>query len=213
MSLLHAYAQRCFSDGPSTRSAVLAKGHVSALAVDLRGRCDEDELLLLVRVLQDDFGAVHVGFDRVHRLLDDQLHADRRGKMEHDVAPVDHLGEQRLVRHRVDDVREPRARLEVRDVVDRAGREVVDDGHLVAEVEQPFRQMRPDESGAARDERLHAERPRPTQLSGRPVDAASRGRYCRRRVRGRSRSVRARPSRSGVTGRQPSVRSISDESA
>ena len=65
-----------------------------------------DQLLLLVRVLQHDLGAMHVGLDRVHRLLDDQLHADSGGEMEDDVAAVDHLGEQRLVGHRVDDVRE-----------------------------------------------------------------------------------------------------------
>jgi hypothetical protein len=36
----------------------------------------------------------------VHRLLDDQLHAHRRGEVEDHVALVDHLGEQRLVGHR-----------------------------------------------------------------------------------------------------------------
>ena len=54
---------------------VLAERHVLALAVHLRRRRDDDELLLLVGVLQHDLGAVDVGFDRVHRLLDDQLDA------------------------------------------------------------------------------------------------------------------------------------------
>jgi hypothetical protein len=45
-------------------------------------------------VFQHDLGAVHVGFDRVHRLLDDQLDADGRGEMKDDVAAVDELGEQ-----------------------------------------------------------------------------------------------------------------------
>ena len=45
-----------------------------------------DELLLLVRVLEDDLGAVHVGLDRVDRLLDDQLHADGGGEVNDDVA-------------------------------------------------------------------------------------------------------------------------------
>ena len=76
---------------------VLAERHVLALAVHLRRRRDDDELLLLVRVLQHDLGAVHVGLDRVHRLLDDQLHADGGGEVKDDVAAIDELGEQRLV--------------------------------------------------------------------------------------------------------------------
>ena len=63
-----------------------------------------DQLLLLVRVLQHHLGAVHVGLDRVHRLLDDQLHADGGGQVEHDVALVDQLGQQRFVGDRVDRV-------------------------------------------------------------------------------------------------------------
>ena len=98
IALLQAYAQRCFGVGPSTRSASSLEGHVGALAVHLGGRRDDDQLLLLVRVLEHDLGAVHVGLDRVDRLLDDQLHADGRGEVEHDVAVVDQLGEQRLVR-------------------------------------------------------------------------------------------------------------------
>jgi hypothetical protein len=50
--------------------------HLRALAVNLGRRRDEHQLLLLRGVAQDHFGAVHVGFDRVHRPLDDQLHAD-----------------------------------------------------------------------------------------------------------------------------------------
>ena len=83
-------------------------------------------------MLEHDFGAVHVGFDRVDRLLDDQLDADRRGEVKDDVAAIDELGEQRLVVDRVDEVLEPGASLQVRDVVDRSGRQVVEDQDLVA---------------------------------------------------------------------------------
>ena len=64
------------------------------------------QLLLLVRVPQHDLGAVHVGLDRVHRLFDDLLHADRCGEMEDDVAAVDELGQERLVLDGVDRVAE-----------------------------------------------------------------------------------------------------------
>ena len=120
--------------GAEDEVGVFAERHVGALAVDLGGRGDEHQLLLLVRVLEHDLGAVDVGLDRVHRLLDDQLDADRRGQVEDDVAAVDHLGEQRLVGHRVDGVGEAGRALQMRDVVDRAGRQVVEDQHLVAVV-------------------------------------------------------------------------------
>ena len=77
--------------------------------------------------------------------LDDQLHADRGREMEDDVAAIDQLGQQRLVRDGVDGVVELGVRLEVRDVVDRAGGQVVEDEDLVAAIEQRFGQMRPDE--------------------------------------------------------------------
>ena len=134
----------------------LAERHIRALAVDLGGGRDEDQLLLLVRVLEDDFGAVHVGFDRVHRLLDDQLHADGGREVKHDVAAIDQLREQRFVRDRVDRVGKTRAALEMGDVVDRSGRQVVEHDDLVPIVEQPLGEMRSDETGTAGDERLHA---------------------------------------------------------
>ena len=156
MSLLHAYAQRCFAVAPSTRLGAFAERHVGALAVDLGRRRDEDQLLLLVRVLQHDLGAMHVGFDRVHRLLDDQLHADGRGQMKDDVAAVDHLGEQRFVGHRVDRVREARCLFEMADVVDGTGGQVVEHRHLVAVAQQSFGEVGSDEPGASGDQSFHA---------------------------------------------------------
>ena len=76
--------------------------------------------------------------------------------MKHHIAPVDELGEERLVVDRLDEVLEPGAALEVHDVVDGAGRQVVDDDDLVAVLEQGFGQMRSDEAGSAGYERTHA---------------------------------------------------------
>ena len=116
-------------------------------------------------MLQHDLGAVDVRLERVHRLFDDQLDADGRGQMKDDVAAIDHLGQQRLVGHRVDDVRESRMVFQVRDVVDRAGREVVEDEHLVAVGQQPLGEMRSDEAGAAGNQRDHARTSRLSRLS------------------------------------------------
>ncbi len=158
MSLLHAYAQRCFDRRAEHVLGTFAKRNVGALAVDLgRGR-DEDQLLLLVRVFQHDLGAVHVGFNRVHRLLDDQLHADGCGEMKDDVAAVDHLGEQRFVGHRVDGVREARCLFEMADVVDGTGGQVVEHRHLVSVAQQSFGEVGSDEPGASGNQSFHAGR-------------------------------------------------------
>ncbi len=135
---------------------VFTERHVLALAVDLGGRGDDDQLFLLVRVLQHDLGAVHVGLDGVDRLLDDQFDADRGGEMEHHVAAIDQLRQQRLVGHRVDEVFEPGPPFQMGDVVDRSGGQVVQDLHLVALIEQRFGEMGPDESGPASDQRSHS---------------------------------------------------------
>src|SRR6185503_2287379 len=69
---------------------------------------------------------------------------------------VDQFGQKWFVGDRIDRVGEATAPLQMRDVVDRTGREVVEDAHLVAVVEEPFGEMRADEAGTAGDERLHA---------------------------------------------------------
>jgi hypothetical protein len=137
--------------GTQHQVGILAERDVVALAVHLRRRGDHDELLLLVRVLEHDFGAVHVGLDRVDRLLDDQFHADRGREMEHDIAAIDELGEQRFVLHRVDEVLEAVAALEMGDVVERSGREVVEDEDMMSLIEKRVGKMGTDEAGSAGD--------------------------------------------------------------
>ncbi|MND02049.1 hypothetical protein D3C83_212960 [compost metagenome] len=72
----------------------------------------------------------------MHGLFDDQLHANRGREVKHDVAAIDELREQRLAVHGVDEVFESRASLEVGDVVDRPGREIVEDQDLVSLVKE-----------------------------------------------------------------------------
>ena len=114
-----------------------------------------DQLLLLVRVLQHHLGAVHVGLDRVHRLLDDQLDADGGGEMKDDVAAVDQLGQQRFVRHRVDDVLEAgrplRCAMLSIEPVDRLSRT---DDLVAVRASRRFGEVGSDEPGAAGDQVL-----------------------------------------------------------
>ena len=100
-------------------------------------------------------GAGFIGSHLSEALLDDQLDADGGGEMEDDIAAIDQLREQRLVLDGVDEVLESRAPFQVRNVIDRPGREVVEDEDLVPELEQPFGEVRPDEAGAAGNERSH----------------------------------------------------------
>ena len=69
-------------------------------------------------MLEHHFRAVDVVLDRVHRLLDDQLDADRGGEVEDDVTAIDELRQQRLVVDRIDEVLETGPPLQMEDVLD-----------------------------------------------------------------------------------------------
>ena len=109
---------------------------LAMVAVDLRGRRDEHAFAEAVAVLEHDLRSAQVRHERLHRLLDDEPHADRRGQVVDDVALVDELVDDRPVQHRVDDQVEVLAVAEMLDVVQRAGREVVEHPDLVAFIEQ-----------------------------------------------------------------------------
>jgi hypothetical protein len=70
---------------------------------------------------------MHVGFNRPCRRFHDQLHANGRRQVEDHVRAIHHLADQRFVHHRVDRRAESRAVHQVRDVVHRFGRQIVDD--------------------------------------------------------------------------------------
>src|SRR4051794_35101295 len=106
-------------------------------------------------MLQNDFRSVHVGFDRMNRLLDDQLHADRRSQVHDDVRSIDEFRDDRLVGDRVNGVVEFRIVFEVDDVVDRTGRQVVENEHFVAPIEERLGKMAPDESRATSNQDPH----------------------------------------------------------
>jgi hypothetical protein len=79
---------------------------------------------------------VDVRLDRAHRALDDEGDADGGGEVVDDVGLVDELSDDRRARARLNRVAEPRAGLEVTHVVDRAGREVVENVDTVVAREQ-----------------------------------------------------------------------------
>ena len=134
---------------------VLAERDVNALAVDLRGGGDEHQLLLLRSMPEDDLGAVHVGLDRVHGLLDDQLDAHRGGEVKDHVGAIDHLGDQGVVEDGIDRVMKAGAALEMGDVVDRAGGEVVEHEHFMPVAQQGLGQVRADKTSATRNQDSH----------------------------------------------------------
>ena len=139
---------------PITRSASSRNGTSVLLPYTSDVEAMNDQLLLLVRVPQDDLGAVDVGLDRVHRLLDDQLDADRGREVEDDVGAVDQLRDQRLVVDRVDRVLEARRRLLKCAML---SMEPVDRSSMTSprgRREQRLGEMRADEAGAAGDETL-----------------------------------------------------------
>ena len=135
---------------------VFTEGHSGVLAVHLGRRGDDDHLLLLVGVLQHDFRAVHVRFDRPHRLFDDQAHADGRGEVIHDVAAIDQLGQQRLVFDRVDGVVELGVVPELVDVLDRSRRQVIDGIDLVALRHHRLAQVGANEPHSSGDQYTHS---------------------------------------------------------
>ena len=124
------------------------------VAVDLRGRGDEDALAELGAVLEHDLRPLQVRDERVHRLLDDQPHADGGRQVVDDVALVDELVDDRRREHRIDDEVEALVPAKVLDIRERAGGEVVEGVDLDVGLEQQIAQMGADEAGAAGDQRL-----------------------------------------------------------
>jgi len=143
-----------------------AEGDDVGLAVDLGGGGDDNLFLFLVRVLEDELGAIDVGLDRLDGIRDDEAHADRRGQVEDHVGAVDLFGEDGLVGDGVDAVMKALVGLEVLDIIDGAGGEVVDDVYGVAVAEEPFDEVTADEAGASGDEVFHRTLRRRTFLTG-----------------------------------------------
>jgi len=79
--------------------------------------------------------------------------------MEDHVRAVHQLQHQRAVHHAVERVGEVQVALEVADVLDAAGREIVDHLHRPPPLQEGFRRVRSDEAGSATDQRSRHIRP------------------------------------------------------
>ncbi len=129
------------------------------VAVDLGGRGDEDGLAEAPARVEDGLGALEVDPQGADGLLDDRLDADGGREVVDDVDLVHELGDDRGVQHAVDHEMEVGVVGEVGDVLQAAGREVVDDEHLVAVGEKKVGEVRADETGPTRDQCSHSASP------------------------------------------------------
>ena len=133
---------------------VFAEGNLLRLAVHLGGRGDQHALALGLSQLQHDLGAANVGLDGAHRAVHDQAHAHGRRQVIDDVAQVDQFRHQMRVGDAVDVIGELGMDLEVLNVGDGAGGEIVDDVDLVAQIEVPLGKVRADKAGSPGNEDL-----------------------------------------------------------
>ena len=137
---------------------------LAVVAVDLGGRGDENALVEPMAVLEDDLRAAEIRDECAHRLVDDQPHPDRSREVVDDVAAVDELVDDGRLQNAVDDQMKPVAITEMLDVLQRAGREVVERPDVPAVVEKPLGEIRADEACAAGDECLARHRGEVTDL-------------------------------------------------
>ena len=151
MALLQAYAQRCFTVAPITRSASSRNG----TSVFFPYTSEVDAMTTFFFFLFACFSTTSVPCTLVSMVCTGcstiSFTPDRRREMKDDVVAIDELGEQRLVRQRVDDVFELRMGFQMADVADRSGRQVVDDVDFMPVIQQRLCQMRSDEACAAGD--------------------------------------------------------------
>ena len=75
--------------------------------------------------------------------------------MKDHVGLIHQFGEQRAIHHRIDHEMKVRLAAQVLDVVDRARRQVIENGNLTHLCEQSLSQVRSDEAGSARNQTAH----------------------------------------------------------
>src|ERR1022692_534428 len=131
-------------------------------AVYLRGRGDEHPFSLALRQAKYDFGAPDVGLDGAHGTVHNQAHPNGSRQMINDIGEVHEFGHQLCVGDGVNVVGKFRMNLEMLNISDRAGGEVVDDADFIAQVEMSLGEMRPDEARPSGNQHLHG---RPPPLS------------------------------------------------
>src|SRR5205085_10741810 len=92
-----------------------------------------------------------------HRSLDDPPDAHRRRPVIDHIALVDQFGHGRVVTNALDRVMKSRTGAQMADIINAAGRQVVEDENLIASPETSVGQVRPDEPRPAGAEHAHQE--------------------------------------------------------
>src|SRR5713226_8360070 len=138
--------------GAEHKVGIFVERNVGVLAVDFRGGGGENELLFLAGGFEDQLRAVYVGLDGLDGAFDDEFDADGGGKMDDDIGIINEFGEQLAILDVVQVILHAFGRLEMADVFDAAGGEVVEQSDAVAAVEQSLREVRTNKAGAASDQ-------------------------------------------------------------
>jgi len=128
------------------------EGDIGVFAVDLGSGSGNDEFALLGSGFEDQLGAVDVGFDGANGTLDDEFDADSRGKVYDDIGVIHEFGEQLAILNAIQVILHALGGLEMTNVVDAAGGEIVQEHDVIAAVEQTFGKVRADETGPPSDE-------------------------------------------------------------
>ena len=111
---------------------------------------------MLARRVEDRVAAEDVAVDHAHGVPDDEVHPHRRRQVEDDVPPVHQLLDEVSVRDTADHVAKARVPLQRGEVLQPAGRQVVEHGHVVAAFHERLGEVRADEPGASGHEHATA---------------------------------------------------------
>ena len=98
--------------------------------------------------LQHDLGTANVGLNGAHWTIHNQAHTHGRSQMVDNIAEVDQFRHQMGIGDTINVIGELRMDLEMLDIGDGTGREIVDDVHFVAQIEVPLSKVRADKAGS-----------------------------------------------------------------
>ena len=128
-------APAAFGGGAEDKVGVFVERDVGILAVDFGGGSGENEFLFLASSFEDELRAVDVGLDGLDGAFDDELDADGGGEMDDHIGIVNELGEQLAILDIVQMILHAVGGLEMADIFDAAGGEIVEQNDAVAAVE------------------------------------------------------------------------------
>src|SRR5262249_12484105 len=146
-------APAAFRCGAKDKVSILVERNIGIFAVHLGGGSRNDKFFLFAGSFENELRAIDVRFDGPDRAFDNELDAHSGGQVNDHVRVIDKLGEQLTILDAVKMILEARARFEMADIFHAAGGKIVDQNNTIAAVEEPFRQMRPDEASAASDQK------------------------------------------------------------